>query len=76
MTESLDQWMTVPEAARLKDVAESSVRTAINTGRLTGKKIGPTYLVLRKDVEAWVVGRQGPKRGRKGGEYSIAAAVA
>ena len=52
MTEALDEWMTVPDAAKLKDVAESSVRKAIETGRLTGKKIGRNYLVSRKDVMA------------------------
>jgi excisionase family DNA binding protein len=58
------EWISVPEAARLKGVAESSVRVAIQAGRLTGAKVGRSYIVRRRDVEAWRPGPQGPKRSR------------
>jgi len=59
MSEELDDWMGVPEAAKLKEVAESSVRLAILTNRLTGKKIGRNYVVRRSEVLKWK-----PVRGR------------
>src|SRR5262245_42521036 len=58
------EWIGVPEAARLKGVAESSVRVAIQTGRLNGAKVGRSYIVRRRDVEGWRPGPRGPKRGR------------
>lgn len=58
------EWMSVPDAAALKGVAASSVRAAVNRGRLTGAKIGRSYVVLRRDVEAWVIGPRGPKKER------------
>ena len=60
------EWISVPEAARLKGVAESSVRVAIQTGRLTGGKVGHSYIVRRGDVEAWRPGSRGPQRARSG----------
>ena len=60
------EWVSVPEAARLKGVTESSVRVAIQTGRLMGGKVGRSYIVRRGDVEAWRPGLRGPKRGRLG----------
>jgi hypothetical protein len=51
VSEFLRDWISVPEAARLKGVAESSVRLAINAGRLTGGKIGRNYVVSRRDSE-------------------------
>ena len=60
------EWISVPEAARLKGVAESSVRVAIQTGRLMGGKVGRSYIVRRGDVESWRPGPRGPKRGRLG----------
>jgi excisionase family DNA binding protein len=60
------EWMSVPEAALLKGVAESSVRAAIQTGRLMGAKVGRSYIVRRRDVEAWRPGPRGPKRARPG----------
>src|SRR2546428_14133994 len=61
------EWISVPEAARLKGVTESSVRVAIQTGRLMGGKVGRSYIVRRGDVEAWRPGLRGPKRGGLGG---------
>jgi excisionase family DNA binding protein len=58
------EWVSVPEAARLKGVAESSVRVAIQTGRLMGAKVGRSYIVRRRDVESWRPGPRGPKRAR------------
>ena len=55
------EWISVPEAARLKGVTESSVRVAIQTGRLMGGKVGRSYIVRRGDVEAW---RPGPRTRR------------
>jgi excisionase family DNA binding protein len=61
-----NEWISVPEAAQLKGVAESSVRVAIQTGRLTGAKVGRSYIVRRQDVETWRPGPRGPKRARSG----------
>jgi excisionase family DNA binding protein len=60
------EWISVPEAAQLKGVAESSVRVAIQTGRLLGAKVGRSYIVRRRDVEAWKPGPRGPKRAHSG----------
>ena len=43
--ETASEWISVPEAAQLKGVAESSVRVAIQTGRLMGAKVGRSYNV-------------------------------
>ena len=64
--ETASEWISVPEAARLKGVAESSVRVAIQTGRLMGAKVGRSYIVRRRDVETWRPGPRGPKRTRSG----------
>jgi excisionase family DNA binding protein len=61
MSDELDDWMGVPDAAKLKQVAESSVRLAILTNRLTGRKVGRNYLVKRSEVQKWK-----PVRGRGG----------
>jgi excisionase family DNA binding protein len=50
---TVDEWVTAPEAARAKGVAESSVRRAIQTGRLPGLRKGRVYLVRRGDLDAW-----------------------
>lgn len=62
MADALEDWMTVPEAAKSKGVAESSVRLAILTGRLTGQKMGRNYVVRRQEVEQWVPTNRGPRR--------------
>ena len=70
------EWISVPEAARLKGVTESSVRVAIQTGRLMGGKVGRSYIVRRGDIEAWRPGLRGPKRGRLGeGRAALREAV-
>jgi len=49
----IDDLVTAPEAARLKGVAESSVRRAIQEGRLPGLRKGRQYLVRRGDLDVW-----------------------
>lgn len=49
----IDELVTAPEAARLKGVAESSVRRAIQEGRLPGLRKGRVYLVRRGDLDEW-----------------------
>jgi len=60
------EWISVPEAARLKGVAEPSVRVAMQAGRLMAAKVGRSYIVRRRDVETRRPGPRGPKRGRPG----------
>jgi excisionase family DNA binding protein len=62
MSDGLQEWMSVPDAAKEKGVAESSVRLAILTRRLTGQKIGRNYLVRRAEVQAWEPQRRVRKR--------------
>jgi excisionase family DNA binding protein len=66
MAEQLQDWMTVSEAARLKGVAEHSVRLAIRSGRLAGEKVGRSYRVRRHDVESWAAARKGAIRPGRG----------
>jgi excisionase family DNA binding protein len=58
------EWISVPEAARLKGVAESYVRVAIRSGRLNGAKVGRSYIVRRGEVDGWRPGLRGRRRGR------------
>lgn len=53
MSKSLDEWMTVTEAAQQKGVVTSAVRLAILAGRVQGLKKGRNWLVKRSDVEKW-----------------------
>jgi excisionase family DNA binding protein len=51
--ETVEDLISVSEAARIKGINESSVRKAIRSNRLRGKKVGPVHLVSRRQVEAW-----------------------
>lgn len=64
MEEIATDWMSVPDAAKLKGVAESSLRYAINKGHVYGQKIGRGYIVSRRSLIDWRPGKQGPKRRR------------
>jgi hypothetical protein len=47
------EWMSVPAAARLLGIGTSSVLVLIAEGRLTTRKIPPSYQrILRAEVEA------------------------
>jgi excisionase family DNA binding protein len=63
VNQSIDEWVTAPEAARHKGVAESSVRRAIQEGRLPGLRKGRTYLVRRADLDSWCPIGHRPCRG-------------
>lgn len=65
LKEIMDDLITVSEAARLKGVNESSVRKAIKSGRLAGRKVGPVHLVSRQEVRAWEIIGHRPKRKRR-----------
>lgn len=56
--------VTGSEAAELKGVDPSSIRRAIRDGRLKGRKVGPLYLIERRDLDRWEPLR-GPSRAVK-----------
>lgn len=58
-----DQWVTAPEAARMKRVTRVAVYDAIKSGKLRAEKQGGTWLIRRKDVEKWIVRGRGPVKG-------------
>src|SRR6266849_6283540 len=53
LSQWIDDLVTAPEAARLKGVAESSIRRAIQEGRLPGFRKGRAYLIRRGDLDEW-----------------------
>lgn len=46
----LEEMVTLPEAAKLMDVAESYVRKLVREKRVTGLKFGRNYLVSRQSA--------------------------
>ena len=62
------EWITIKEAARIKDVSRNAVREAIAYGRLEGASryipgVGPRIVVNKSDIDGWVVDRsRGPRR--------------
>ncbi len=59
-----DEVMTAPVAAALKGVHRNSVHKAIKDGRLKATRSGKSWLIRRRDLDAWeVVGhRPGPSK--------------
>jgi len=49
----LEDMVTLPQAAKLMDVAESYVRNLIRQKRVTGFKFGRNYLVNRASAAAF-----------------------
>lgn len=76
MSQWIDEVVTAPEAARLKGVAESSIRRAIQDGRLPGSRKGQTYLVRRADLDAWQPVGHRPSQARSGQRASPAPSPA
>lgn len=61
----MEDLINISEAARLKGVNESSVRKAVKSGRLIGRKVGPVHLVSRREVMDWEIIGHRPKRKRR-----------
>jgi siroheme synthase len=49
-----DDWVTLPEAARLADVTERWMRELVQGGRVVGLKVGRNYIVSRASAAAYV----------------------
>ena len=56
-----DEVMTAPVAAALKGVHRNSVHKAIKEGRLKATRSGKTWLIRRRDLDAWQVVGHRPK---------------
>ncbi len=66
----INDYLTVPEVARLLKVDRSTVLDAIYKGRLAARKKGRNWLMLMDDVRRWandpeshIRGTRPPKRG-------------
>jgi excisionase family DNA binding protein len=55
MVDSGDEVVTAPVAAGLKGVHRNSVHKAIKEGRLKATRSGKTWLIRRRDLDAWQV---------------------
>lgn len=60
----LPEMLTARQAAKRKGVQESSVRKALEKGRLTGQKMGTVWMIRVEDVDAWEI-KKGPMAGGK-----------
>lgn len=54
-TDPGDEVMTAPVAAALKGVHRNSVHKAIKAGRLKATRSGKSWLIRRRDLDAWQV---------------------
>jgi excisionase family DNA binding protein len=61
-----DEVMTAPVAAALKGVHRNSVHKAIKEGRLKATRSGKTWLIRRRDLDAWQVIGHRPKSSTDG----------
>ncbi len=61
-----DEVMTAPVAAALKGVHRNSVHKAIKEGRLKATRSGKSWLIRRRDLDAWQVLGHRPKNGGDG----------
>jgi excisionase family DNA binding protein len=57
-----DRILSLTEAAERTGLSESWMRRLLMAGRLEGKKIGKTWLVLAEDVDALAAGQRKPGR--------------
>src|SRR5260370_528431 len=57
-----DEVMTAPVAAALKGVHRNSVHKAIKDGSLKATRSGKTWLIPRRDLDAWQVIGHRPQR--------------
>jgi excisionase family DNA binding protein len=61
-TDPGDEIITAPVAAAEKGVHRNSVHRAIREGRLKAYRSGKTYLIRRRDLDAWKVVGHRPAR--------------
>ena len=61
-----DDWITVPEAAKLADVTPRWMLSLIKDGRVQGLRVGRNYVVSRASAAAYVrTENQGRPRRRR-----------
>jgi excisionase family DNA binding protein len=65
-----DEVMTAPMAAALKGVHRNSVHKAIKEGRLKASRSGKSWLIRRRDLDAWQVVGHRPIGTANGSESS------
>lgn len=54
MSNTPDDWISLPEAAALANVTDRWMRTLVEEGKVIGKKVGRNYIVSRKSAAAFV----------------------
>lgn len=54
MTSQPQDWIPLPEAARLADVSERWMRSLVDAGKVVGMKVGRNYIVSRKSAASFV----------------------
>ena len=65
MSNTPDDWISLPEAAALANVTDRWMRTLVEGGKVIGKKVGRNYIVSRKSAAAFVRSEtEGRPRGR------------
>ena len=57
-TSGLRDWIDTATAADLLDISERSVRRAVTSGRLEGRKVNGGWVIRRKDVEQYRTNRR------------------
>lgn len=62
---SIDDLITVTEAARLRGVSRAAIHELVQRGRLKSEKMFGRILLYRSEVEAFEKEKPGPKRGKE-----------
>jgi excisionase family DNA binding protein len=62
---SLDEYVTVKEAAEILSVSDGRVRQYIMENRLPSQKVGNLRLIKRSDVESFEAKDSGRPKGKK-----------
>lgn len=66
MSNTPDDWISLPEAAALANVTDRWMRTLVEEGKVIGKKVGRNYIVSRKSAAAFVRSEtEGRPRGKR-----------
>lgn len=60
-----DDWITTAEAAALSGYHPDHVRRLVLAGKVKARKFGPTWMVSRRAVLAYMRQQAGEKRGPK-----------
>jgi excisionase family DNA binding protein len=63
--------MTVTEAAERLGIERRNVQYHLDKGNLTGRKVGPIWVIPRSQVERMLANRHGAKPGPKPARLSI-----